>query len=252
MWSDAVMGSADLPFFDDSDVQRVLCVVAHPDDMEYGGSAAVARWTSLGIHVSYLLLTAGEAGMRSRHPEEAAPLRAEEQRAACAAVGVEDLEILDLPDGMLEASLETRRHIARSIRRTRPDVVVTQPWDLHVEWGLNHADHRAAGLATADAIRDADNPWVFRELSDQEGLDPWGATWLLVPNAGGPDRLIGLSERDLERGVRSLEAHEAYLAELGGDFDAREMLQEMTSQYARLNRSTPVDRALGVRAYRMG
>lgn len=246
------MGHSDLPYFDDSDVERVLCVVAHPDDMEYGGSAAVARWTSLGIDVSYLLLTAGEAGMRSRDPEEVAPLRADEQRAACAAVGVQKLEILDLPDGTLEASPETRRHIAREIRRTRPDVVITQPWELEVGWGLNHADHRAAGLATVDAVRDADNPWVFRELAEQEGLQPWGATWLLVTNAAEPDHLIELSARDVERGARSLEAHEAYLAELGEDFDVPGMLQDMTEQYARLNRSSSTGHALAVKAYRMG
>src|SRR5699024_9474127 len=117
---------------------------------------------ALGIKVSYLLLTAGEAGMRSRPPAEVGPLRAEEQRAACTAVGVEDLTILDLPDGTVEATLQTRRHIARQIRTARPEVVVTQPWELHVGWGLNQADHRAAGLATVDAVRDADNPWVFR------------------------------------------------------------------------------------------
>lgn len=152
------MTASALPFFDDRDVERVLCVVAHPDDMEYGASAAVARWRQRGIEVSYLLLTAGEAGMRSREPKEVGPLRAAEQRAACDVVGVQDLTILDLPDGLLEANPQVREHIARHIRRVRPDVVLTQPWELDVGWGLNHVDHRAAGLATVDAIRDADNP----------------------------------------------------------------------------------------------
>lgn len=245
------MSPTELPFFDDSDVRRVLCVVAHPDDMEYGASAAAARWTSLGIEVSYLLLTAGEAGMRSRDPEEVAALRAEEQRAACAAVGVEDLTILDLPDGMLTHSLETRRHIARHIRRVRPDVVVTQPWALEVEWGLNHADHRAAGLSTVDAVRDADNPWVFRELLEQEGLEPWGARWLLVPNPAVPDHLIDVTGTSLERGIASLQAHREYLQALGGDFDARAMLQEMTAQAARRAPAPGVSHALAVAAYRM-
>src|SRR5690625_7046854 len=72
------------------EVDRVLCVVAHPDDMEYGGSAAVAEWTSRGVQVAYLLLTAGEAGLRDREPAEVAALRAEEQRRACELVGVRD------------------------------------------------------------------------------------------------------------------------------------------------------------------
>lgn len=245
------MTSASLPFFDDTDVNRVLCVVAHPDDMEYGGSAAVARWTSLGVSVSYLLLTAGEAGMRSRPPEEVGPLRAAEQRAACAAVGVEDLTILDLPDGTLEASLETRKHIARHIRRRQPDVVITQPWELQVGWGLNHADHRAAGLATVDAIRDADNPWVFRELVTQEGLQPWGAHWLLVPGSPAADHLIDVSGEPLQQAVRSLEAHAEYLAELGGDFNAAAMLEEITASAARCSSLPQVSHALAVQAHRM-
>lgn len=239
-----------LPFFDDSGIRRVLCVVAHPDDMEYGASAAVARWTAQGIHVSYLLLTAGEAGMRSLHPDEVAPLRTEEQRAACQEVGVEDLTVLDLPDGMLQPDLITRKGIARQIRKTRPDLVLTQPWDLRVEWGLNHADHRATGIATVDAVRDADNPWVFRELLEDEGLEPWGADWLLVANAE-PSHLIDVSGEPVERAIRSLEAHKAYLAELGDHAEPREMLEGMTSATAQLGEDPTVSHALGVRAYRM-
>lgn len=239
-----------LPLFDDSAITRVLCVVAHPDDMEYGGSAAVARWTAKGIDVSYLLLTAGEAGMRSRRPEEVAPLRTEEQRRACQEVGVEDLTVLGLPDGMLQPDLQTRKAIARQIRRVRPDVVLTQPWDLQVEWGLNHADHRAAGLATIDAVRDADNPWVFRELLEGEGLEPWGTDWLLVANAG-PDHLVDVSGDSKERAVRSLEAHEAYLAELGDHPAPRDMINEMTSTAAQLSDEESVVHALGVQVYRM-
>lgn len=241
-----------LPFFDDSSVRRVLCVVAHPDDMEYGGSAAVARWTSRGIEVSYLLLTAGEAGMRSSEPERTAELRSQEQRKACAAVGVEDLTILDFPDGTLEPTTDLRRAIARRIREFAPDLVVTQVWDLEVAWGLNHADHRAAGIATVDAVRDADNPWVFRDLQEREGLDPWGVTWLLAVG-GEPTHWIDVSGDPLERAVASLQAHEAYLADLGGDLDVRGMLEGMTSTAGADHGVSPqVTHALGVAVHRMG
>src|SRR5699024_295846 len=71
--------------------QRVLVVVAHPDDPEYGLSAAVHTWTTAGVEVSYLLLTHGEAGIQGMDPAEVGPLRAEEQRRACECVGVSDL-----------------------------------------------------------------------------------------------------------------------------------------------------------------
>ena len=240
--------SAALDFYDDSQLRRVLCVVAHPDDMEYGGSAAVARWTAQGVEVSYLLLTAGEAGMRSQDPKDAADIRAQEQRRACELVGVRDLVILDLPDGTLEPSLEARRQIARRIRQVRPDMVLTQTWDLQVGWGLNHADHRAAGLATLDAIRDADNPWVFRELFEQELLEPWGVKELLV-FGGTPSHVIDISGEALQQGLDSLEAHEQYLAELGGSTETRNMLESMAASQA--EGIDGVDHALGVAVHSM-
>ncbi len=196
---------------DEESLSRVLVVVAHPDDAEYGTSAAVAHWTGRGVEVGYLLLTAGEAGMQ-RPPEEAGPLRAREQRRACDVVGVDHLTILDFPDGELEYGLGLRRAVAREIRRFRPDAVVSGAGELHVPWGIDHADHRAAGLATIDAVRDADNRWVFRDLAD-EGLEPWGVTWLLLTGTS-PTHYVELDADDEGRGIASLSAHEAYLADL--------------------------------------
>jgi LmbE family N-acetylglucosaminyl deacetylase len=237
-----------LEIFDDQDVQRVLCVVAHPDDMEYGASAAVAEWTARGIAVSYLLLTTGEAGIRDRDPAEVGPLRAEEQRRACDLVGVEDLTILDLPDGLLAPDLATRKHIARRIRQVRPDVVMGTTWELEVGWGLNHVDHRAAGLAMVDAIRDADNPWVFRDLVTDEGLEAWATRWLLVTGAE-PTHAIALSADSVEKGIASLRAHEVYLAALPEHPEPREMITGIVEQGGE---AAGVERALTVRAIRMG
>jgi LmbE family N-acetylglucosaminyl deacetylase len=237
-----------LEIFDDPDVQRVLCVVAHPDDMEDGASAAVAEWTSRGIAVSYLLLTAGEAGIRDREPTEVGPLRAAEQRRACEIVGVQDLTILDLPDGLLQPDLDTRKRVARRIRQVRPDVVVCTTWELEVGWGLNHVDHRAAGLATVDAIRDADNPWLFRDLVTDEGLEAWATRWLLVTGAE-PTHAIPLTADSLEKGIASLEAHEVYLAALPGHPEPHELITRFVKQGGE---AAGVDRALTVRAIRMG
>lgn len=238
---------ADLPIFDDSQVQTVLCVVAHPDDMEYGGSAAVARWVEHGAHVSYLLLTAGEAGIRDKEPSEVGPLRSQEQRDACAAVGVENLTILDLPDGMLEYGMDLRKRIAREIRKTKPDTVVTLNWDEKATWGLNQADHRAAGLATLDAIRDADNPWVFRDLMAGEGLEPWGVTRLIV-NGVVPDYAVELTEANIDAAVDSLRCHKQYLSALGSHPDPQEMITGMTAD---AGRAAGVAHALGIKLYEL-
>ncbi|WP_193106861.1 PIG-L deacetylase family protein [Brachybacterium sp. FME24] len=204
-----------LPALPEHGVQRVLCVVAHPDDMEYGASAAVAAWTAAGISVTYLLLTRGEAGM-AQDPRTVAPLRAREQRHACDIVGVHDLRILEHPDGMLEATLGLRRDIARVVRQVRPDLVLTTNFDLEAYGTINQADHRAAGISAVDGTRDAANPWVFRELREQEGLEPWTARALLVVGHPDPTHAKGVDDDEVQAAVDSLSAHEAYLEHVTG------------------------------------
>lgn len=200
-----------LPVFTEP-LNRVLCVVAHPDDMEYGASAAVRHWTAAGVEVAYLLLTTGEAGMQCP-PAETGPLRAAEQRDACQVVGVQDLTILAHPDGVLQYGLDLRRDIARRIREFRPDAVVTANFEVEAYGGYNQADHRVTGLACVDGIRDADNTWVFPELAEA-GLAKWGTTWLFV--AGHPDatHVVPVDAEDVAASVASLEAHQAYLGDL--------------------------------------
>lgn len=239
---------ATLELFDPTGIERVLCVVAHPDDMEYGGSAAVAEWTARGIEISYLLLTAGEAGMRETPPAEAAALRAKEQRKACDIVGVDRLTILDLPDGLVEPSVETRRQIAREIRAIRPDAIITMTWNLDAGWGLNHADHRATGIAVVDAIRDADNPWLFTEQLKEKGLTAWKTKWLLV-TMHSPEHAIEVSESSLEKGVASLAAHREYLAALTDHPTPRDLVTGILTGGGDL---AGVPYALPVRTYRMG
>lgn len=223
----------------------MLCVVAHPDDVEYGTSAAVAAWTARGVEVAYLLLTAGEAGMQ-RPPDITGPLRMAEQRAACNAVGVTSLQILHHPDGMLMYSLELRRDIARAIRIFRPDVVVTGSWEVEFVAGLNQADHRVAGLATVDAIRDADNTWVFPELASQEGLPKWGVRWLLVNGSSRPTHGVDVTGEPIERGIASLEAHGQYLGEIPGHPSPRDLLTMITTGQGR---ALGVQNAVLFRAY---
>lgn len=226
-------------------IDTALCVVAHPDDVEYGTSAAMAAWIDRGVEVHYLLLTTGEAGMQ-RSPAEVGPLRAKEQQAACDAVGVTSLEILDFPDGMLEYSLDLRRAIARVIRRVKPNVVLTMTWADSPSWGLNHADHRVAGLAAADAVRDADNAWVFTELATDEGLEKWGADWLLVGGSPEPTHFVDVTGEPLERGIASLEAHVEYLADLPDHPAPRDML---TGFSAESGKNCGVDHAITFRSY---
>ncbi len=219
------------PFPEDA-FGRVLCVVAHPDDVEYGASSAVAAWTAKGIEVAYLLLTRGEAGIDSIAPEQTAELRVRDQVAGSDEVGVSQVDFLDYPDGVMEYSLEMRRDITRAIRRFRPDAVLVGSWDVEFVVGLNQADHRVAGLAALDAVRDAGNRWVFTDLLD-EGLDPWSVRWLLVAGDPKPTHGVDVTGDALERGVASLEAHGQYLAAIPGHPAPRMMIPAITAMQGR-------------------
>ena len=195
--------------------ERALCVVAHPDDLEYGAASAVARWTSQGKQVTYLLATRGEAGIDGMNPEQAAVVREEEERAGAREVGVEIVEFLDYRDGVIEYGLPLRRDITRAIRRHRPEILIGGSYEIRMIGGMtNQADHRVVGLATLDAARDAGNRWVFPELAD-EGLQPWGGVRYVAFGGGStPSHGVDVTGH-LDRGIKSLEAHRAYMDGLG-------------------------------------
>ncbi|NGO06853.1 PIG-L family deacetylase [Streptomyces sp. HC44] len=193
------------------DWQRALAVVAHPDDLEYGCSAAIAAWTDAGREIAYVLATRGEAGIDTLEPAECGPLREREQRASAAVVGVSEVEFLDHQDGVVEYGIALRRDIAAAIRKHRPELVITL--NHRDTWGgvaWNTPDHVAVGRATLDAAGDAGNRWIFPELADQ-GLEPWdGVRWVAVAGSASPTHAVDATP-GLERGVRSLLEHRTYI-----------------------------------------
>ena len=208
------------------DWDRCLCVVAHPDDIEYGAASAVARWTAQGKQVTYLLAGRGEAGIDGLHPDKAAPLREAEERAGAREVGVEVLEFLDHRDGVIEYGPALRRDIVRSIRRHRPQIIVSGNFEVRGPMGMaNQADHRAVGLATLDAARDAGNRWIFPEL-EAEDLEPWGGVrYACFGGSERPTHGVDVTGEPLRRGIASLAAHAEYTKGLGaGGPDPEPML----------------------------
>jgi LmbE family N-acetylglucosaminyl deacetylase len=157
-------------------------------------------------------------------PDRTGPLRVGEERRSAALVGVTDLEFLDHRDGAVEYGLELRRDIARSIRRTQPDVVLTMNFELTWggEGGINHADHRAVGLATLDACRDAANEWLFPEAGPAWG----GVSGVFVFGMASPTHYVDVAET-LDLGVASLREHRAYIEGLGTGFDPDEFLRNI-------------------------
>ena len=164
-------------------VDRVLCVMAHPDDVDFGSAGTVASWTAAGTEVVYCIVTDGDAGGFDDTPRDRmGPLRQAEQRAAAAAVGVTDVRFLGYPDGRLELTLDLRRDIARVIRQVRPQrALTTSPERFWDRIGASHPDHLTVGEATLRAVYpDARNPFAFPELLQDEGLEAWTVSevWL--------------------------------------------------------------------------
>ncbi|MFI2301083.1 PIG-L deacetylase family protein [Actinacidiphila glaucinigra] len=198
------------------DWRRALAVVAHPDDLEYGAAAAVARWTEAGREVSYLLATRGEAGIDGVRPKDAARIREAEQRASAGVVGVGTVEFLEHRDGVVEEGPALRREIAAAIRRYRPELLITL--NHHDTWGgtvWNTPDHRAVGRAALDAAGDAGNRWIFPELARDERLEPWGGVrWVAVAGSPYPTHAVEVGDTDVERAIASLAEHRAYIRAL--------------------------------------
>jgi LmbE family N-acetylglucosaminyl deacetylase len=208
------------------DWQRALCVVAHPDDLEFGAAAAIARWTGQGKTVVYAMVTSGEAGIDGLDPDECRRVREAEEVESARIVGVDVVEFLHQPDGILEYGVPLRREIAAIVRKHRPEIVITGFFGER--WGgrmLNQADHIATGRAVLDAVRDADNRWVFHDQL-VDGIEPWGGV-RQVWSGGSDTAQHGVDTTDtFDAGVESLAAHAAYIEGLGWEnWDPREFLE---------------------------
>ncbi|GAA4074404.1 PIG-L family deacetylase [Actinomadura miaoliensis] len=203
---------------DDSEVRRVLAVMAHPDDVDFGAAGTIAGWTSRGIEVTYLIVTDGDAGGfdDGMTRAEMGALRRDEQRAAAACVGVDDVRFLGYPDGLLEPTFDLRRDIARVIRQVRPDrVVMPSPERNYERIYPSHPDHRAVGAAALDAVYpDARNPYAYPELLADEGLEAWTAreVWL----SGGPtvNHYVDVTD-NFDRKLAALKSHVTQTAHMG-------------------------------------
>ena len=193
----------------DDDIERILVVTAHPDDVDFGNAGTVARWTDAGIEVAYCICTSGEAGGfdRSVPRTTMVEIREAEQRAAAKVVGVSDVTFLGYPDGRLESSFDLRRDISREIRRVRPQRVVAQSPERNFQRTYaSHPDHLAAGEATMAAVYpDARNPFAHPELLD-EGFEPWAAGEIYLATAGAPDVFVDITDT-FDRKIEALRCH---------------------------------------------
>ncbi|MFC7645135.1 PIG-L deacetylase family protein [Streptosporangium lutulentum] len=149
----------------ENEINRVLVVTAHPDDVDFAAAGSIARFTDRGAEVVYCVVTDGDAGGFDRELDNGgmAQLRRTEQSEAAKAVGVSDLRFLGYRDGSVVQSLDLRRDISRVIRQVKPDLVITHTPERNYRFiAPSHPDHRAVGGSALDAVYpDARNPYAF-------------------------------------------------------------------------------------------
>ena len=193
---------------------RFLVVTAHPDDAEFGPAATAARWIDAGSVGHLVCCTSGDQGGEDPtvDPMALGAVREVEQRAAAAVVGYAGVTFLHQPDGALANDLALREQLVREIRAFGPDAVLTHDPEVlfYGDGGVNHTDHRAAGLAAVDAVFPAArNPMAFPRLA-REGLAPHRVRRLYLFWSNHADTWVDVSDT-LDRRIAALRCHVSQL-----------------------------------------
>ena len=207
---------------------RFMVIVAHPDDADFGPAATAASWIDAGSVGWLVCCTSGDAGGEDPDldPLELARLREEEQRVAADVVGYAGLTFLHQPDGALANDLALREHLVREIRTFRPDAVLATDPDVifYRDRGVNHADHRAAGIAAVDAVYPAArNPMAFPWLA-RGGLAAHVVRRIYLFWSNEPTVRVDVSAT-LDRKIEALRAH-------GSQIKEPERLEERIREWA--------------------
>ena len=199
------------------EIERILVITAHPDDVDFGAGGTVRQWTRSGIEVSYCVCTDGDAGGADRDvPRSEIPrIRRAEQKAAGGALSVTDIHFLGYKDGDLQVTQDLRRDISRVIRQVKPQRVLMQSpernWDRIYS---SHPDHLAAGEAAICSVYpDARNPFAHPTLLDDEGLDAWSVNEVWVMGAPDSNHYEDVTEMLPEK-LAALQLHESQTAHM--------------------------------------
>jgi len=189
--------------------QRVLVIVAHPDDAESWAGGTIAKLVQDGAQVAYCVATNCDKGSgdRTMTPERLAATRQAEQRDAARVLGVETVEFLNFPDCEVENTRRTRMVVTAAIRRHRPDLLLTQDPNRTTLLGASHRDHRIVGEIALDCVYPlARAHLAFPELLDQ-GLEPHAAKEVHLMVWGDQSNLVVDISETIEVKIAALACH---------------------------------------------
>ncbi|TES91880.1 MAG: PIG-L family deacetylase [Anaerolineales bacterium] len=212
------------------DPKNVLVICAHPDDPDFGVAGTVAKWTSQGAKVTYVVVTDGSKG--SPEPkmtkEKLIKLREEEQRKAADILGVDEVVFLGQPDGELRNTFELQEMLVRLIRTYKPDVLVTHDPTARIVDNvyLNHNDHRVVGDAVLDSVFPLARDRLNFPEHEKEGLEPHKVLDIFLLFTNEPNYWVDITNT-IDKKIAALKAHKSQI----GDPDE---LEERIRDRARL------------------
>jgi LmbE family N-acetylglucosaminyl deacetylase len=218
--------------------QKILVILAHPDDPEFFCGGTIAKWVSEGHEVSYCLLTKGEKGINEKfNPDDVniiKEIRFLEQKRAGALLGVREIRYLDNPDGYLVPSLIIRRQVVREIRISKPEIVVScDPTNYFLrDTYINHPDHRAAGQIVVDSVFPAvQNQAFFPDLIVAEKLYPHQIKEVWFSLASRPNVSINVTKYWGKK-IEALHEHNSQIGDKK-EFDKRMLLRRSKGSSAK-------------------
>jgi len=197
-------------------VERVLVIMAHPDDPDFSCAGTAIQMAAQGIEVTYMILTNGDKG--NHNPlitrNQLILMRKEEQRAAAALSGVKNVIFMDEEDGFLRPTPEIRKRVCREIRRIRPQLIICSNPERYFSGNgyINHPDHRNAGLVAMEAIFPAaDNPMFYPDMAN-EGYLPHKISQLYVSGHEDADVEVDVTD-GIETKIASILSHKSQFLE---------------------------------------
>ena len=217
-------------------MSRVLVVVAHPDDSDFGAAGALAHMSDNGDEVTLLFCTRGEQGGFDPSLHEQMPMiREAEQKEAAAILGIGDVRFLDgYRDGWLHPSYDLQRDIVKVIRQVRPDLMIIQSAERRYDQiYASHPDHLAAGEASIRAIYPAaETQFAWPELITEEGLEPHMVPEFWVMSHADAAHVVDITDT-LDRKVGALLAHRSQTAHRGDELGTfvRARAQDIAKQH---------------------
>jgi LmbE family N-acetylglucosaminyl deacetylase len=220
----------------ETDLKRVMVVMAHPDDPEFFAGGTIALWAREGAEITYLILTNGNKGSDdpAMTPDRLVKLRQQEQRSAASLLGVKTIIFLDQADGELQATLSLRQRVVREIRRHRPQVVICPDPSVYYfgDSYVNHPDHRTAGQVALEAIFPAARNSMYHPELLEEGLSPHTIHEIYLVGTTQPNRWVDVTDV-FDVKIQAIRSHASQLPDPESAIERVRQRSEAVDEYGR-------------------